>query len=670
MIFSYSLLQSFFREKLPNPEELANLLTLRAFETVVGQRKENDVQLIVDILPNRPDCLSHWGLAREIGAILNLKPKELTFPPFKTEKVPQPRKLKVLVRNKKDCPRYLGRIVQNAEVLPSPSWLKEILSNCEISQINNVVDVTNYVMVYLGQPMHAFDLDKVEGKIEVRRAKKGEKILTLDNKEYTLDPEILVIADKKGPLAIAGIKGGKRAEISERTKNIFLESANFDPILIKKASQKLNLETEASKRFGMGLDPNLAELGMEMALGLISELCGGIILKEKFDFYPQKVLPQKIELSLPYFERLVGISLEFSKIKTILKNLGFRAKRKDKTTLWVLVPTFRQDVKEPEDIIEEIVRIFGLENIPPQLPQETLVPPKFNENYFWEEKAKDALKECGLWETKNYSFLSEADQKIFKIPNLIKAKNPPSQEFAFLRNSLVPSLLKAVKKQEKDFPEMKIFELGKVFIKEGREIKEKRSLAGMLVGKEKFFEAKGVLSCLCESFGIASLWFDFFKPTPEGIKNLWDVKKSAEVKVGDKEIGFLGKIKNEVLTALKIQNEVYAFEIDFEWLQTFALEENEFEEIPKYPAAVRDLSVWVPPDTLSEEVIAKIYDVAPDFLRDVDLFDIYETEDRKSFAFHLIFQSSKKTLTSEELNLAMKKIHEELEKVFGWEVRK
>lgn len=671
MIFSFSLLQSFFYEKLPLPKELAKILTLRIFESEKGEEIENDTQLNVDVLPNRPDCFSHLGLAREISAILKLKMKPLKFSRFR-EKRKKKSNIRVRVIDKKGCKRYTGVEILNIEIFPSPTFIKEPLLTCGFSSINNIVDITNYVLLYLGQPLHAFDLDKIEGGIIVRRAKKGEKIITLDEREFILDPEILVIADKKGPLAIAGIKGGKRAEVSEKTKNIFIESANFDPNLIKKATKKLNFETHSSFIFSQRVDPNLAEEGLNFCLSLISEIVGGEIQK-RIDFYFEKKLPKKILLPIESVESLSGTKVPEFEIKSILKSLGFKVKKEDRETFSAVVPTFRQDIFSKEDLIEEIVRIYGLERIPSILPKETLILPKRNENIFWEEKAKDILKESGFCEVQNYSFLSEEDKKFFKFLNIIEIENPISKEFKFLRPSLLPSLLKNVKKNEKFFKEIKIFELGKIFlIGKKKEKIEKRNLAAILTGKEKFFELKGVISLLVESFGIADLWFDFFKPTPEGTKDVWELEKSAEIKIGDKEIGFLGKIKEKVLKDLKIENEVFAFEIDFDEFQSLAIEENEFEEIPKYPAAIRDISLWVPMNVLSDEVAAKIFDAAPDFLKDVDLFDVYEKEEegRKSLAFHLIFQSSERTLSPEDLNLAMEKIYQELEKNFGFEVRR
>lgn len=673
MIFSFNLLQSFFYEKLPPPDELAKILALRLFETERGEEVGRDTPLKVDVLPNRPDCLSHLGLAREISVILKLKMKSIRFLTFKEGKKQKGIGPEVRIRNKKGCKRYMGRTILNIDVFPSPSWLKEAIITCGFSPINNVVDITNYVSIYLGQPLHAFDLDKIEGEIVIRKAKEREKFLSLDEKEYLLDPGILVIADKKGPLAIAGVKGGKRAEISQNTRNIFIEAANFDPSLVKRAAKKLNLETHSSFLFSQGIDPNLAEDGLNLCLSLISEISGGDIQRKKIDFYFEKSMPKKIFLPIDDVERLSGTKIMEAEIKSILRSLGFKTKKEDKETLSVLVPTFRQDISLKGDLIEEVVRIYGLEKIPSLLPKETLILPKRNEEIFWQERAKDILKESGFFEVRNYSFLSGEEKKFFSFPHLIEVENPVSRDFKFLRASLLPSLLRNVRRNEKFFKDLKLFELGKVFILGKKKEKiERRNLAGILTGKEKFFELKGAISLLFEGFGISGLWFDFFKATPEGIKNIWDLKRAAEIKIGDKEIGFLGRIREDILKNLKIESEVFAFEIDFEELQSLAAEESEFEEIPKYPAAVRDLSLWVPIDVLSDEVMAKIFDVEPDFLKDVDLFDIYENEGegRKSLAFHLIFQSNEKTLLPEDLNLAMEKIHQALEKNFGWEIRR
>jgi phenylalanyl-tRNA synthetase beta chain len=664
MKFSHNWLQSFFDKKLPRPEKLAEVLTMHSFEVEDVEKFGKDFVLDIDVLPNRTDCYSHFGMAREISAILGLKLKEEKW------KLDEDKNLKAenfaSIKIVSGCNRYSARIIFDAKVGESPDWIKERLEVCGIKPINNVVDITNYVMLELGQPLHAFDLEKIEGKkIIVRFAKKGEKILTLDDEEYDLDKDILVIADSKKPIAIAGIKGGKETGISEKTKVILLESANFDPITIRRASIKLDLKTDASMRFSHGLDPNLTEIAANRAAYLISEICGGKAAKGILDYYPEKVFPKKIKLEIGKVESLLGTKIPKQKILKILKSLGFKVNQK----LIVEVPTFRRDVLIQEDLIEEIGRIYGYEKIEKKFPVSALVPPKKNPAIFWENFVKDVLVSLGFTEVYNYSFLSKEDIENFGFEKeAIEIENPASAFYQFLRPSLIPGLIKNVQKNQTEFSEIKIFEIGRIF----KSKKEKKALAGVITG-EKFFEAKGVIDTLLKKMGISNFYFDFYEPTPEESKiSIWQIKKSAEIKINGDEVGFLGEISRKILEKYKIKDEVVAFDIDFEKLTNLATEEHEYEPFSIYPAIIRDISVLVPKDVLVEDVMNVIEETAGKLIRDIDLFDIYEEieEDRKSLAFHIIFQLKDRAILPEEVENGFQKIVENLEKNPNWEVRK
>jgi len=664
MKFSYNWLQSFFDKKLPRPEKLAEVLTMHSFEVEDVEKFGKDFVLDIDVLPNRTDCYSHFGMAREISAILGLKLKEEkgNLEEDKNLKAENFASIKVV----SGCQRYSAKIIFDAKVKESPDWIKERLEVCGIKPINNVVDITNYVMLELGQPLHAFDLEKIEGKkIIVRFAKKGEKILTLDDEEYDLDKDILVIADSKKPIAIAGIKGGKETGISEKTKVILLESANFDPITIRRGSIKLDLKTDASMRFSHGLDSNLTEIAANRAAYLISEICGGKVAKGILDFYPKKVFPKKIKLEIGKVESLLGTKIPKQKILKILKSLGFKVNQK----LIVEVPTFRRDVSIQEDLIEEIGRIYGYEKIEKKFPVSALVPPKKNPAIFWENFVKDVLVSLGFTEVYNYSFLSKEDIENFGFKKeAIEIENPASAFYQFLRPSLIPGLIKNIQKNQTEFSEIKIFEIGRIF----KSKKEKKALAGVIIG-EKFFEAKGVIDTLLKKMGISNFYFDFYEPTPEESKiSIWQIKKSAEIKIDGDEIGFLGEISRKILEKYKIKDKVVAFDIDFEKLAKLATEEHEYEPFSIYPAIVRDISVLVPKDVLVEDVMNVIEETAGKLIRDIDLFDIYEEieEERKSLAFHIIFQLKDRAILPEEVENAFQKIVENLEKNPNWEVRK
>lgn len=685
MKFSYNFLQSFFKSKLPKPEKLADLLTYHFAEVEGISKQGKDFLLDIDIRPNRgPDCFSYMGIAREIGAILKLTP----LLPKSKRAIKETSKIKELIsiscQAKAGCLRYTGGIIKGVKVGSSPKWLKARLKSNNINPINNIVDATNYVMLETGQPLHAFDYDKIAGdktkKIIVRRAKKGEKITTLDDREIKLDKDILIIADKKEPLAIAGIKGGKKAEITNKTTNILLEAANFDRILIRRASKKIGLKTDASRRFEYGIDPNLTQLGINRSLVLIQELAGGMIIPGRVDFYPKKPVPKRIKLELDYVEKLLGIKIPVKEIKDILRRLGFtfvpQVSALSKKQILIDVPSFRLDISYPEDIIEEIGRLYGYRKIPSKFPLVALIPPERNLEIFWENMIKDILKEAGFWEVYNYAFLSQEELDIFNLKNAVEVKNPVSIEYQFLAPSLVPNLIKDVAKNQEYFNDIRIFELSNVFQKTKKTKKgviERKRLSVLISTEdlkpaEGFYQMKGVVDLLLNKLGISDIWYEEHRSTS------WEGRYCAVIKIGGEEIGFLGNINREVLDRLGVKNEAVIFDIDFDKLQKLASEENEYQPLSKYPAAVRDLAVLVPSDVKVIDVLNKINAAGGKLVRDVDLFDIYEgeelPEEKKNLAFHIIYQAPDRVLSSEEIDQLQEKIIEALEEEPEWEVRK
>ncbi len=702
MLFSYDWLQSFFPKKLPAPKKLAELLTLHSFEVQEIKKVDGDWVFDIDVTPNRSDCFSHLGIARECAAFLNSKLKTQNSKPrlpdrqaqLKTQNLDIKNFIKVEVENKNDCLRYMGEVLLDVKVGESPEWIKKRLIACGVQPINNIVDIMNYTMLETGQPLHAFDLDKIselqiancklqiekksEKKIIIRRAKRGEKIKTLDDKEYILDKNILVIADQEKPLAIAGIKGGKAAEITSKTKNIFIESANFAPTLIRRASRSLNLRTDASFRFEHGLDPNLAEEGLKKAVLLVQEIAGGTVAGKRIDIYSKKVKPKKIKIYLSKLEKLSGIKIPAKEVKRILRGLNFKVLKEKSGFIEVEIPTYRQDLVIPEDLIEEILRIYGYEKINSCPPQISLTFPQKNPELSAQRKVKEILKELGFTEVYNYSFISKEDTRFFNKEYIVELENPVSEKFQYLRPSLLVNLLKNAKHNLKFFEAFKIFEVGKIFQKQGSKILEKRTLAGIIVGEKKeegFFVLKGYIDSLFDGLGITDWFYDEFQPRPEDMKKLfWHINKSAEIKVNQEKIGFLGEVSERILHHFDIRVPIYAFEMDFEKLIEFITEEKEYQEIPKFPSAVRDIALLVPMYEKTENVQKKIFAAGGDLLIDVDLFDIYFgeglPEGKKNLAFHLIFQAKDRTLSSEEIDNLMKKIIYSLEENPEWEVRK
>ena len=737
MNFSYNWLQSFFKKKLPTPENLAELLTLHSFEVKEVKKIGKDFILDIDVLPNRgPDCFSHLGVAREISAITGYPLRVTDYFVKEAKNLKAKDFVKIEVKEGNACPRYTARIIKGVKVASSPNWLKEKLRVCGLQPINNIVDVANYVMLETGQPLHAFDLEKLEDvipnskfpiskkiskskfeikEIIVRFAKDRERIVTLDEKTYELNSEILVIADAKNPVAIAGTKGGVMPKIDRKTKIIVLESANFNPKIIRRGSKKLNLKTDASLRFEHGIDPNLTEFAINRATVLIKKIAGGKIAKGLIDIYPKRIPPRKIILDLEYVNKLLGVEISKNEIKDILQRLNFKITETPFQTkankILVTVPIFRLDIAIPEDLIEEVGRIFGFQKIPARPPLVSLIPPERNLSRFWEDFIREILRGAGFSEVYNYSFISEKDTKIFewKPGNLIEIENPTNENQRYLRPSLIPNLLKNVKENIKNFDEIKIFELGKVFKKDPTgKVVEKKVLSGLMVQPrspsktEIFFELKGICDLVLEKCGISNFWYDAYQPTPEDYNPpkdgafrfakaprvpttlpakgrapskiaIWHPQKCAEIKVDHEEIGFLGEISPKILDTLGIGN-ITVFDFDFEKLKNLALEEHEFRPLSKYPAAIRDLAVLVPPEVKVEDVLNVIEITGGSLVRDVDLFDIYEgekiPEGKKNLAFHIIFQAEDRTLSSKEIDKIQKKIIAALEENPEWQVRR
>ncbi|MDD2731592.1 MAG: phenylalanine--tRNA ligase subunit beta [Candidatus Pacebacteria bacterium] len=692
MLFSYNWLKDY--TKLPKPAKLVELLVMHSFEVEEVLKISGDYLFEVDVLSNRaPDCFSHIGLAREIAAVSSKRFKAPKFNLKEKNKLKIEDFININVSDKNDCLRYSGRVLLNVKVGPSPKWVQKRLKICGLRPINNIVDIVNYVMLETGQPLHAFDFDKISGpksgpkKIIVRRAEKGEKIISLDDEKYGLNENILVISDLEGPLAIAGIKGGKKAEIDKKTKNIVLEAANFNYQVVRRASRILKLKTDASWRFENRISPNLTESSINRAAYLIKSIAKGDVSWGIIDSYPKKALPVKVKFATDYLERLLGIEVPVRDIKDILSRLEFEVideraigDNNSSIQLTVKVPDFRLDISIPEDLIEEIGRIYGYYKIQPVFPVSSLIPAKKNIDVFWEQMIKDILKESGFSEVYNYSFTGEEAKKFgYNKEEIIRILNPISDEHNYLRPSLIVNLLKNVSLNFRYFNEVKIFELGKIFKKTNSGLIEKKMICSLIASKEDnndlFYQIKGVLDQFLNKLGISDIYYDEHQPTPDDSKiSVWDIKRCAEVKSGSEELGFLGAVSSSILDSMKIKGSVFLFDIDFEKLLNLCSEEHEFRPISQYPAAVRDLSVLIPLKVKVEEVLNNIETAGGALIRDVDIFDIYEgegiKEGKKSLAFHIVFQAEDRTLKSQEIDQILNRIIKSLQENPQWEVRK
>jgi len=695
MLFSYNWLQSFFEQKLPKPEKLAELLEMHLFEVESLRKKKNDWVLDVDVLTNRLcDCGGHWGLAREIGAILGIKYKIAKTKLKENKKLEIKDFIEIEVQNPELCPRYSALVIKGVNVKSSPRWIQERLISCGLQPINNIVDATNYIMLETGQPLHAFDLDKIKDKdtgernkkkIIIRCAKDGEKITTLEEKEYKLSKDALIIADKAGPLAIAGIKGGKEAGITKKTSNIVLESANFKNTSIYKTSKKLDIRTDASLRFSAGLDPNMTEFAINKVADLIQKIAclpehsvwvdrkraGDIITSSLIDFYPKKTFSKKIKLNIDYLKNLLGLDISLKDILKILENLEFKILSFQKKEILLSIPTFRQDISIEEDIIEEIGRIYGYINIRSVLPRAEIYPPSTNQKLIYQKKSKKFFKELGFLEVLNYSFLKEGWEDFFEKENLIEIEHPISTNTKYLRPSLIPNLVENIVFNQKYKKDLSFFELGGIFYKENQGLKEGTYLAGVITGTNKFLKLKGILELFFKNFGISKFSFELLNKDSRFLgKNFLNFKRASEIKIKNSKIGVLGEACQKIYFDKVLKYNLCIFEIDFDEVVGLTSSKKRYESLLKYPEVVRDISIICPPNTLVGEVMEIISSVGKKLVRDIQLFDIYEKENKKTLSFHIIYQSPRRSLSSKDITFIEKDIAGAIEKRQDFKVKR
>jgi len=665
MIISYNWLNSFFKEKLPSPEELADKLTLHSFENEKPFQEGDDFVMEMDILPDRAgDASCHLGVARECSYILDYKLEEIKDNVKEDQKNKINNYLSVEIKDEEACPRYTARVLTGIEIKDSPDWMQQRLKVCGISPINNVVDVTNYVMLELGQPMHAFDYEKLgeDKKIIVDFAKQKETISLLGGNSIEIDKNVLLIKDGENPLAIAGIKGGQRAEITNKTKAIILESASFNPSLISKTTRKIKLKTDSSFKFEHEMDEGLTLKAINRASYLLQEISGAKILNGVIDIYPKKQKRNRIKLDLDYVNRLLGVNIKKPEIKKILNKLKFNIVKEDNNFLFIEPPTHRRDIKIQESVIEEIGRIYGYNKIE---SKEFIGRILFNKNFniHWQNIFKNNLKELGFSEVYNYSFISEKEKDAFNLERLIEVENPLNVNSQYLKNSLIPLLANNLKHNLKYYKDINIYEIGKVF-KKNKHVKEELKFSAVSA-KQGYLYLKGILEEVLNDVLITDIEY-----VPNKTNSFWHKRKSATIRINQKDVGVIGHLSNFVLDELDLKIDPVFFEIDFDLIQKQCSEKNEYRPISNHPAAVRDLSVVIPINDASGTILEVIHEAEPELIVDVELFDIYENSNKKSLSFHIIFQSQDRVLKNEELNELQNKIINNLEKHPRWEVKK
>jgi len=674
MKFSYSWLKELVKFK-ESPEKLAELLTLYLAETNVFFRGKRAV-LDVDLLPNRvADASGHLGLAREISAILGKK-FNYPQPKFKEEKRTTKSCITITLKSPY-CRRYVARNIWHVKVKSSPQWLKERLEDCGLRPINNIVDTANYVMLLTGQPLHVFDFQKIsfnkqkKKEIIIRQAKKGEQIITLERQSYKLKESNLLICDREKPLALAGIKGGLATEVDKDTQSIIIESANFDGANIHLTSKELGLKTDASWRFEHHLDPDLATYAVDILAQIIQQVAGGEILKGKIDAINYSSRKIVIPINFKTWEKMLGWSISRGEIIKKLKLLGFSLVER-KTYLLVNPPLYRNDIENAEDVIGEIARLQGFNQIPSLSPKEKVILPAKNDFWEFKEKIKDWLKIYHLEEVYNYSLISKKDIEILDKDwqgKLIALDNPISDLFCYLQPTLLLNFLKNIKANFRFVDKLKFFEIGKIYDWDIKE-KEETVFGGILARKEKilkhplFYEAKGIIEGLLTDLGIDK---DNYSIKPiEKTEYSSILEKGMAFYVKNQLLGVLAMPQKNFLKKYDVEGEVAFWEIKLLTLMDLEQAEREYEPLPQYPAAIRDVSFIIKKDILIDKILKTIQESTL-YLEDADLFDIYEGENlpsgKQSLSFHLIFRSSEKTLKAEEIDKEMKKIYKVLQQL-------
>jgi phenylalanyl-tRNA synthetase beta chain len=644
----------------------------------------DDVVFELEITPNRPDCLSLIGVAREIRAETG-NPLKLPTVDLQESGINIRDLTSVTIGAPDLCPRYAARVIQGVKVAESPAWLRQRLESVGIGVINNIVDATNFVLMEYGQPLHAFDYHKLaENRIVVRRARDNEQITTLDEVERELTPDMLVIADAEKPVALAGIMGGYDSEITETTCDVLLESAYFNPLSIRATAKALGISTEASYRFERGADPGAVLAALDRAAQLIAELTGGTICDGIVDVYPGQQPLTEIQLRPERVNFVLGTTIEAAEMVQILDRLGFDVDATGKV-YQVVVPTFRSDVTREIDLIEEIARVYGYDNIPTTLPKGDIPVPAPTPKTEARRRIKHFLLAAGMMEAVNYSF---CDPNCFDkirlnaddpLRNTLQLRNPLSPEMSVLRTTLTPGLLEnAQHNRNHQIDTIALFEIGGVFVHDGEE-KEPERVTGVLAGQigegvysdpyrhPDFFDIKGLVEGMLEVCGVVD-W-----TLQKTDASTFHPGRNAEVLLGDRQIGVFGEVHPKVLENYDLPYKAYLFEFDLEGLADAATFAKRFEPISIYPKVARDLAIVVDKETLSDMPTELIYTTGGDAVDSVRLFDVYEGEQvpegKKSLAYTITYHSATETLTDKAVNTLHDEVVKCLNRELGAELR-
>ncbi|MBU3949947.1 MAG: phenylalanine--tRNA ligase subunit beta [Proteobacteria bacterium] len=659
---------------------------LRIGSRITGALGLSDYTLEIGLTPNRSDCLSVIGIAREIAAIQKTKIKYPIANEIDNNKTNN--FISVIIEAVNHCPRYAAGLVKDITVSQSPFWLRKRLISVGQRPINNIVDISNFVMLECGQPLHTFDYDQVaEKRIIVRTATKGESFVTLDRKDRIMDEEMLLICDGKKPVAIAGVMGGLNSGIDSSTKQVLIESAYFNPLSIRKTSKRLGLSTESSYRFERGVDPDGTVRALIRASNLIAEIGKGKIYEGIVDEYPLKQNTDTIELSISKTNKLLGLELDKATIKTLLESIEFKVQNSGSDTIEIVPPSFRVDIARPVDLMEEAARLYGYNNIPTTLPlmqAEAVRPLKV---LVLRENIRDIMTGLSFTEAINYSFINESACDLLKLSSddpkrqLVKVLNPLTEEQNVMRTSLVPGLIETMRRnlsyQSKN---LKIYEIGKIFLNKGKDslAEEIEMIAGLLTGdrhssawysKETncdFYDIKGFVEALLAALNISNVTFT--KLTFE----LCDYTRyghTAKIVAGNETIGLVGEMDPEVLANFGLKQAAYIFELNCNILLKLSNLLKMSRQLPKFPSVTRDITIIINKDIEVMSIIDNINSIGEKLIENAHLFDIFEGAPippaKKSVSIRITYRSSEKTLEDDDVNNTHKSITDRLINKYG-----
>ncbi len=646
------------------PEEIAERLTMVGLEVEGIESVEGDKVFEVDVTPNRPDCLSIVGIAREISAAFRIP---LKIPQHELKRTQSISDFSIEIGSPELCHRYTGRYISDVTVADSPAWIKNRLEKCGIRAINNIVDITNYVLLEFGHPLHAFNADTIHGKkILVNTAGKNNKIVTLDEVERALPEDALLIWDSTRPIAIAGVMGGLETEVSVNTKNIFLESAYFAPFSIRKTSKKLNLVSESSYRFERGTDILFLENALNRTALMINKIAGGTI-HEIIDAYPVKYVPESIRVRCEKINKILGTKLLKEDMFEVLERLGMSVVDKG-DVFFVYPPAFRRDIQRENDIAEEVARFFGYDRIQITIPKSPLSSGLLNEKTKYINRIRDVMKKSGFTEVINYSFMSPSSLDMISIPktdrrrNTIGIRNPLRQEESLLRTTLIPSLLENFKYNlDRGQKDIRFFEISRVFQDIGEPLPLEELRLGGLYYRESvpylwgedvkgFFVTKGALESTFVEFKMQEF---AFSPSLEPFLHQG---QSADVYIAGSRLGFIGVLGPEIVEHLDLKRynpEIILFEINLDFFCSHISESIQYVPIPKYPSVERDIALVVDETIPASEIKNIIKTFASELIEAVSVFDVYRgrhiPEGKKSLAFNIVYRSHDRTLRDDEV---------------------